>query len=219
MLACGPTAVLSHHTAARRHGLSLPGSSRVHITVPGRRCRLQPGLLPHAGTVTRNEVRIIEGLRVTSPARTLQDCRPFLDRGHLRGLHNEAQVLRLIPPELEQKGVTKREAERRLRALLERAGLQPTRFNAPVAGNEVDVLFAPQKLILEFDSWTFHRTGRAFERDRVRDAKHAALGYRTLRVTWRSLTEEPELLIARLAAARTLSRSHLEAPAEVPRRL
>jgi len=74
MLACGPTAVLSHHTAARRHGLSLPGSSRMHITVPGRRCRPQPGLLPHAGTVTRNEVRTIEGLRVTSPARTLQDC-------------------------------------------------------------------------------------------------------------------------------------------------
>jgi len=62
-------------------------------------------------------------------------------------------------------------------------------------------------------------TSSATPSRRRRDAKHAALGYRTLRVTWRSLTEEPELLIARLAAALTLSRSHLEAPAEVPRRL
>ena len=42
MLACGPTAVLSHHTAARRHGLSLPGSSRMHITVPRRRAVPNP---------------------------------------------------------------------------------------------------------------------------------------------------------------------------------
>jgi hypothetical protein len=46
------------------------------------------------------------------------------------------------------------------------------------------------------------RTGHrvAFERDRERDAALTALGYVVLRFTWRQLTREPMVVVARLAA-------------------
>ena len=49
-------------------------------------------------------------------------------------------------------------------------------------------------LAVETDSWTFHRTRRAFERDRERDAILARAGYRTLRFTHRQLTREPAMV-------------------------
>jgi very-short-patch-repair endonuclease len=45
-----------------------------------------------------------------------------------------------------------------------------------------------------------HRTRRAFERDRARDARLLLAGYRVLRITWRQLTRERDKVIAMLAA-------------------
>ena len=45
------------------------------------------------------------------------------------------------------------------------------------------------------------RHARAFERDRARDQRLAAGGYQTIRVTWRQLVGEPEVIVATVAAA------------------
>jgi very-short-patch-repair endonuclease len=58
------------------------------------------------------------------------------------------------------------------------------------AGLRVDFLFAAARLVIETDSWTYHRTRRAFERDRERDAILARAGYRTLRFTHRQMTSD-----------------------------
>ena len=47
------------------------------------------------------------------------------------------------------------------------------------------------------------RTGGAFERDRKRDQRLVAAGFRVIRVTWRQLVGEPLALIARIAQALT----------------
>ena len=47
-----------------------------------------------------------------------------------------------------------------------------------------------QRLVVELDSWEFHRHRAAFERDRARDAALQAAGYRTIRITHRRLHEE-----------------------------
>ncbi len=44
--------------------------------------------------------------------------------------------------------------------------------NSTVEGKEVDFLFDPARLIVETDSWRYHKTRRAFENDRARDADH-----------------------------------------------
>jgi len=86
-------------------------------------------------------------------------------------------------------------------AVADACGFGPAETNVRVAGHRVDLVSRDARLIVEFDSWEFHRTRQACERDRRRDADHLATGYRTVRVTWRRLTREPLVLAARLGAA------------------
>jgi len=199
LLACGPTAALSHRTAATLWRILPAQEATIDVTAPDRRCRPRPGLRPHAGTL--DEVTVRHGLRLTSPARTLRDLTRVLDSATLERARNEAQVLNLIPRDPAAPDVSRSEAERRLLDLLRRAALRPTATNTKVAGSEVDILFADQRLVIEMDGYAFHRTRAAFERDRRRDADLAAAGYRVVRITWRQLRTEPEAVVARLAAA------------------
>jgi very-short-patch-repair endonuclease len=60
-----------------------------------------------------------------------------------------------------------------------------------------DFLWRTQRLIIETDGGTFHRTRQAFESDRRRDQRLTAAGWRVVRVTWRQIKEDPAR-IARL---------------------
>ena len=90
--------------------------------------------------------------------------------------------------------LTKSELEELMLALCHDHGLPRPKVNVDVAGLEVDFVFADHRLAVEADSWTYHRTRRAFERDRERDAILARAGYRTLRFTHRQLTREPAMV-------------------------
>jgi very-short-patch-repair endonuclease len=79
-------------------------------------------------------------------------------------------------------------------------GLPQPRVNTTIAGKEVDFLFDHARLIVEADSWRYHKTRRAFEDDRARDVLTAKAGYRTLRFTDRPLTEDPTSAAAAIAA-------------------
>jgi len=85
--------------------------------------------------------------------------------------------------------------------LVRRARLPAPRTNTHVEGHEVDALWPQQRLVAEVDGRTYHDSPRRFETDRSRDAHLAAAGYVVLRFTWRQLTTEPEVVVARLAAA------------------
>jgi very-short-patch-repair endonuclease len=93
------------------------------------------------------------------------------------------------------------EAERRLLELVRAADLPAPQTNTRVAGLEVDMLWPAQRLVVEVDGYEYHGPRVAFERDRRRDARLLAAGYRVLRVTWRQLMTEPERVIAVIAAA------------------
>ena len=79
-------------------------------------------------------------------------------------------------------------------------GLPQPRVNTTVAGKEVDFLFDQARLIVETDSWRYHRTRRAFEDDRARDVLTTNAGYRTLRFTDRQLTDDPHSVAAAIRA-------------------
>ena len=111
---------------------------------------------------------------------------------------------------------TRSRAERRLLNRIRKRGLPHPAANERVAGHEVDLLWAEEKLIVEFDSFRFHSSRRAFETDRRRDQDLAALGYIVIRVTWLQLTREPESTVDRIAAALTLRSAPV--PARKPRR-
>jgi very-short-patch-repair endonuclease len=56
------------------------------------------------------------------------------------------------------------------------------------------------------DSWEFHKTRAAFERDRTRDAALLVGGYRVVRITFLQLRDDP-------AAVATTIRALLAKPA------
>jgi very-short-patch-repair endonuclease len=56
---------------------------------------------------------------------------------------------------------------------------------------QVDFLFTDARLVVETDSYGFHRNRHAFERDRYRDQVLQAAGYRVVRFTWRQVVSAP----------------------------
>jgi very-short-patch-repair endonuclease len=89
-------------------------------------------------------------------------------------------------------GDTRQELEARFFELCRRYGLPLPSCNVLVEGFLVDALWPAQRLVVELDSWEFHRERRAFEEDRVRDAALMAAGYRVVRITWRRLEDDPD---------------------------
>jgi len=102
---------------------------------------------------------------------------------------------------------TRSAAERILVKLLRAAGLPRPAFNAKTEGYEVDALWRVERVVLEFDSYAFHATRAAFERDRRRDATLTRAGFLVVRTTWRELTEQSHALVARIAEALALAKA------------
>jgi very-short-patch-repair endonuclease len=235
VLAAGAEAALSHASAAALWEIRASGATRIDVSVPnGAGREKRRGLRVHrATTLQRNEVTHHQAIRVTTPARTLLDLAACLPRRGLERALDQAEVLELfdlgaLQTVLEahrgERGsrrlaaalaehvagttLTKSELEERMLALCRTHGLEQPKVNEEVAGLEVDFLFAAQRLVVEADSWRFHHTRAAFERDRRRDAILARAGYRTLRVTHRQLTQRPSEVVAAIgAAAPVLTRS------------
>jgi very-short-patch-repair endonuclease len=229
VLACGDDAVLSHLTATSMWSLPCEDARQIDVTVPGRDPGTHPGIRIHrVRQLNPLDVRRCQRIPITAPARTLLDLAEVLPIRALERAVEEAQIRRLVRPRqlldvlerspgrrgagalrelLDQKpAFTRSEAEARLLALLRAAGLAPSSVNARVGNYEVDFLWRPNRLVVEFDGFAYHSTRAAFERDRTRDAELQAHGYRVIRVTWRQLVEEPEAIIARVAQALTRPR-------------
>lgn len=219
VLACGTGTVLSHRTAAGLWGLIRRTAGPVHVTRAGSH-RVGPrGVVVHQ-TRRGPPSAVHLGLPVTTPVRTLLDLAATESTHTLERAVNEAGARRLaIPAEVRaalQPGrrgtavlralldggppLTRSEAERRLLALVRRAGLPRPLTNVRVGPFEVDAFWPAGGLVVEVDGYAFHSSRAAFERDRLRDAALQAAGHRVMRVTWRQITEQPEAVAIRLAA-------------------
>jgi Transcriptional regulator, AbiEi antitoxin/Protein of unknown function (DUF559) len=221
VLACGPGAALSHASAAALWGIRPTAATRIDVSVPGAGGRAKrPRLRVHrASGLQPTEVTKHQAIRVTTPARTLLDLAAQLPRRALERALDQAEILELF--DLTALGAVVRAHERERGAgALSRAlqdhhagttltkstleelmlticadhGLPQPQVNAWVEGVEVDFLFAAEKLVVEADSWKYHRTKRAFERDRERDAILAQAGYRALRFSDRQMADEPAIV-------------------------
>jgi very-short-patch-repair endonuclease len=155
---------------------------------------------------------LVEDLGGCSPAERL--ARAGVQRGGDRG-----EILRLADPQslrglvarhprhrgivkLRNPGpsLTRSELEARFIAFLDHADLARPSVNARVESFEVDFVWHEQRLIAELDGYAFHSTRVAFERDRARDRRLQARGWRVVRITWRQLRDHPASLAAELAA-------------------
>ena len=218
ILACGHRAALSHSTSLALYALR-DRPAIVHVTRPTASSRHR-GVLIHRGEP--GDVRVVHGLPVTSPSRTIQDVAPSMPAVELQRLIEEMQIRDLIDdfnpapnrpgaPKLRRLSraeprLTRSEAERKLLDLIRAARLPHPETNVRVGRHEVDMLWRDQWLVVEVDGFAFHGPREAFERDRRRDAELQALGYRVIRITWRRLVEEPHAVVAIIAAALSAAR-------------
>ena len=225
VLACGEGAYLGRRSALERYGVVERRAGDVHVTVIARRRRSRPGIRVHT---TRNadprDFGSIDGLPITSPARSLLDFADDATPNELARAVNEAQVQNLATP-TELRALLKRSPGRKgaailtatldrhdgpttaheggeqlLEPLLRRARLPKPAVNAPLLGYEVDFLWEQHKLVIECDSGKFHGTPAAVDRDRRKDAHLRRNGYTVLRYSFWQIADEPEAVIAEIAA-------------------
>ena len=226
LLASGDGAVLSHRTAADLWALRSSNPRIVDVTIYSRAGRTpRPGIRLHRAPLPRNEVTRKDGFPVTSPARTLFDLSAVLTPRSLERAVDEAERLGLFDlgemetvmaanrgrsgrPKLATvlaghragSTLTRSELEERFLALCRANSLPSPEVNTRMGTFLVDFLWREQRLIVETDGRESHGTTVAFERDRARDARLTAAGYRVVRFTYRQIAREATS-VARLLRA------------------
>jgi hypothetical protein len=191
----------------------------VHVTVPTDR-RPKGRKVHRARGLIGRDRRTHQGIRVTSPARTLLDCAPGLTDKALTRAFNDARRARLVKPIAVEDvverfpnhpgarrlkrfsdvkgGPTRSSWEDGFPAYCKQYGLPEPVMSTQVAGYEVDALFVREKVIVELDGWEFHRTKESFEADRERDADTLAADHETVRITWTRIEQRAAREAARL---------------------
>jgi len=215
-LAVGRDAVISHRSAADLWGLLSSATATLEVSCP-RRCR--PSRSPtvrRTRTLTPADRTTVDGIPATTVARTLLDLADVAPARHVERALDQAEVLRLFDlvavhdvlaraagrrgaPALRaaldaQRGgptFTRSGLEEAFLALVRGAGLPTPRTSAHVCGFEVDVHWPAHGVVVGLDSYTYHRTRRAFEADRCRDIALQAAGLRTARFTDRRIAHDP----------------------------
>jgi very-short-patch-repair endonuclease len=214
VLACGHRAALSHDSAAALWGLrKWPRIPEVSSALQRRR----PGVRTHrTTTLTRADVAARNGIRVTTPARTIVDIAPRLtDEQLTRVIHEARRERHLTDPalrnllkacpraaELVDPGHPPSEStlEDAFRVILKRRDLPEPEFQVMWHGHRVDALYRDHNLIIELDGRRDHGQWDRIERDHVRDALAIEHHHDTLRITWRRLHKEADELERQLRA-------------------
>ena len=127
----------------------------------------------------------------------------ILARGRRRGAPRLRVILTPWRSTVEQRPRLRSRLEARLLPRLIEEGLTIPRSNAKLDIDgyrvEVDLLWEEQRLAIETDGEQTHGTPVAFHRDRKRDQILLAAGYRTARITWDQVRDEPAAVINRIA--------------------
>lgn len=213
--ALGAGAFVSHHSAADAFGIRPRSSALVHVSVRGRGGRRpRAGIRihrPHA--LPDDEVMALDGLPITTPARTLLDLAAIglkgrrleaaVDRAEQQRLLDFAELRTLLaryphrPGTPALKGLlasysgpldTRSHLEELVIELCDAHGLPRPLVNCIVEGRVRDFYWPSRGLVVEADSYGWHRSPSALNDDRERDVELTLARLRGLRFTWEQVT-------------------------------
>jgi very-short-patch-repair endonuclease len=221
-LACGPTALLSHRSAAALWDIA-PVPSIGPIEVVASVLRRRPGIRVHRRRDIGSEHRRwVAKIPVTDPASTLIDLASCSPEWRVEQAINGADRLDLIDPEALRRTVanlgprpgmacmrkllgldalTDTGLERKFLAIVRAAGLPRPETQAYVNGYRVDFYWPQFQLVVEVDGWRYHRTSGEQATDRRRDQTHMVSGLTTARFGEDQIRYEPEQVQRALTAA------------------
>ena len=227
--ACGPESVLSYRDAGHLRALRPSARALIEVTVPAAARPRHNGIHVHRTTLAPEDMTVIDGIPVTSLARTLLDLaavlrphqlaraieaaerRRLLDFGPLRALltsnprHAGARNLRAALATYTEGTVTHSDHEALLLHLCVEAGLPRPQTNSALTlsdGSTIrpDLLWPAHRLVVEIDGDDWHAHRSARRRDHARDADVQALGLMVVRVLADDLDHRPREVLTRLEA-------------------
>lgn len=229
VLAAGDDGLLSHRPAGRLWRILPAADEWIDVTSPPGRVVRRKGVVAHESVIAPDEREVVDGIPVTSPFRTVFDLAAVLKLRELERTWHEAEVrglrdrvslpvllerypgrrgsrnLRALLEAPEPVGFTRNDFEEAFVALVDSHGLRRPRMNGTLAMRgrffEIDALWEEERVAVELDSRSVHSTNRNFESDKQRDRILLAEGWRTIRVTWRQLQDEPDEVAADLRKA------------------
>ena len=203
--ACGPTAVLSHFSAAALYGLVRWDDRFPEVTT--RTERKHRGIRVHQSSIP--DVTRHKNIPITTPARTLIDLAATFDYRALRRTVREAQrklvTIRQILDTLDRLGPrpgianltkilatghapTRSELEDAVLDLLLNAGFQRPDINVPLRIDDKQIVpdfrWPNQHLIIEADGAEWHDDRLTRQDDAEKQAMLEAHGERVIRITW-----------------------------------
>ncbi|HVX33316.1 MAG TPA: DUF559 domain-containing protein [Solirubrobacterales bacterium] len=230
VLACGDGAVLSHRSATALWGIWGSGTGEIHVTVP-RKSRSARAIRRHFSVLPEDEREVVDGIPVTATSRAILDlagekgeaaAEAALREVEYLGIYGRVSLPTLLArhPKHPGRHATRAALERvrddpggRLRSPLEELflpfldahSIPRPRLNAQLSVGddryEVDCFWPEALLVVELDGWKSHGTKRAFRKDRKRDRRLGAAGYRVLRITEDQVRGEPAELAGDLQAS------------------
>ena len=210
VLAYGPDGVISHASAGAAWAVRRSAAERIDVTVgSGGRMRRAGVRLHRTRVMPADEVTRLAGLPITTPARTVLDLaasglrgrklESALDRAHLRGLLDFADLVRLLERYPTRRGSpalrellsrympdafdVRSELEDLVLELCDARGLPRPQTNVVVEGKVRDFYWPRARLVVEADSYGWHRGPSALNDDRERDVTLTLSGHLFMRFT------------------------------------
>lgn len=209
--------MLSHRSAAALWQIMRPDSIHpIEVVTPGDGGRKHDSIVAHRSQLHADDVIVCDGLRVTTPARTLVDLASELTPRPMRVAVERSQDARRVQPD-EVRAVIARaprrngsraladlldllhpdedhgrsHLERLFLRLVRKAGLPRPAVNHAIAGHRRDFVWSDARLVVETDGYRWHSSKQAMRRDRRRDRELMALGWRPARFTYEEIVFQP----------------------------
>ena len=234
VLACGPGAALSHTSAAEAWAiLRAGGGTRLDVLVRlGGREAPRGVRLHRSRVIAPGDVTTLDELPITTPARTLLDLAATLTPTRLSTAISRAEQQRLLDfadlhellarhprrpgsPSLRAQlqsysgpRDTRSELEDLIAELCTTHRIERPQDNVVIEGATRDFAWPRHRLVVEGDSYTWHRSTHALDTDRERDVTLALAGWRTLRFTYAHVTRRRDYVAESIRAALTPARDH-----------
>ena len=208
--------------------LESPGRTQ-EVTALTQR-RRDPVIRCHRSPIPADERTVVDGIPVSTVARTLLDLAGVVSRERVaqaialaeerrladspslsdlmrryHGRRGQAGLREILSRSTVVAGVARGELEVRFREFCGRHSLPEPNRNVALETSAgtliVDCLWPDARLVVELDSHAHHADWEAAERDRARDAALTAAGFRVIRITWRRLHEDEHRLALEIRAA------------------
>jgi Transcriptional regulator, AbiEi antitoxin len=224
VLACGPSAVASHYSAAWLWGLLRTRPGTLHVTAPKRR-RQRAGFRLHFSSLAREDRSVCDGIPLTAVSRTVLDLAAVFDARRLERVLESSEELRIFDLRAvdallaragrhpgagrlrralaiyrDEPAFTRSQLERRFLGLVKAAGLPAPTMNFAIGEYELDAYWQWERFAVELDVYGTHGSRAAFERDRLRQEELKLRGIEMIRVTGSRLEQEPDTVVERVGA-------------------